>query len=59
MVASRNWESDYFITDENMTFNSCGVNYSDEYCKWIVQGTLREEVIDKLCEFESEFARRS
>ncbi|XP_078165286.1 uncharacterized protein LOC144559995 [Carex rostrata] len=57
MVASRNWESDYFLTDENMTLNVDGVNDNDEYCKWIVQSTLREEVIDKLCEFEAEFAK--
>lgn len=57
MVASRNWESDYFLNDENMTFNVCGDNDTDDYSKWIVQGTLRQEVFDKLCEFEAKFAK--
>ncbi|KAF3321543.1 hypothetical protein FCM35_KLT13759 [Carex littledalei] len=57
MVASRNWESDYFLNDQKMTFNVCGDNDIDEYSKWIVQGNLRQDVFDKLCEFEAEFAK--
>ena len=56
MVASSNWESDYFIMDEKMTFKVCEVDpFEKRRAILLLKGSTTRDVERKLREFEAKF----
>ena len=59
MVASSNWESDYFIMDKKMTFKVCDVDPVDMWQKrraiLDLKASITLDVERKLREFEAKF----
>lgn len=59
MVASSNWESDYFFMDKKMTFKVCDVDPIDMWQKQRAILDLKASIIldmeSKLREFEAKF----